>query len=548
MESKGKKRNKRKDWKSVKDERSTTTPRERDDDQKDGDKSKKRTPFNDFEWYNKNPSLIVSAASLPYAYRPGMWIKTATKQPSSSAASTDLTNTIPGIMAIVFDPSVGRSNNNLDPASIAGKEIYARVRSAFSGELKADPQDYIMYLGALDAVFSYIASLKRVFRVANSYNGMNYMIPDGLLRAMGFGRQGRENLRNNLMQFYQGINELVLMTRKFHCPAVFPLFNRHYWLNDNVYADDGSPNSQMYLFSQASYYKFQIGTSADTGEGRVQVGQLQATAAPFYGNEALNTPNVFNGSPQLLINFGKGLIEALAGSSDAYTISGYLMRAYEGYPTFTVDELQYGETFAPVYVPEVLSQIENSQSIGMMKGDVLSNLVNQRVSDNSVVAIPMLERESGVTATTLPAVPSRMVSIRSDAPTVIDTVEATRLSTNLQNWHMYSGTPSVALASVYPASEIVRAYYVVDKIGEDGTPSGVDVSSVIKASDPNTARILSAWSAFDWSPRLTLVDDFVDPTFAIPVWDIHNVTQIPNSVMEDINKVVLYSLFNSFNQ
>lgn len=473
------------------------------------------SPLNDFSWYNHNPALVQAAASLPFPYRPGMRIDL---QESTANSVTPIT--IPGIMGLSWCPTIGTSRTATDPAAVAGKEIYAQVRNAFSGSLDVDAPDFIIYFMALDSIFSLIGMLKRAYRILNTYTPMNYDIPDNLLVALGIPTTWKQDR----MLLYQYINELVGLTHKFQCPAVFDIFNRHYWMNDNVYTDAASANSQMYVFRQSYFYKFAM---LDTPTAGVQAGGLSCVALPLT-------------TVKSAYDFGKQLIEALAGSDDAYTISGYLRRAYDGYPLFTVDELRMDEVFTPVFVPEVLQQIENSMTtFNTGSWDPTTNAVSQDPATNALICVPKM---SGSIDSQVVGI-KPFLSIRSDMPSVVDVVEASRLTSYVDS-----------TGNIHCASEIPLSWTMFVNGDSNYTMSQIQyvdcsVSSGIPGTNVyNLLRSFAAVEAFDWRPMGILVlkrsDAITTTQFR---GDVHNVTTFSPAQLDEIHKMCLYSLFNSFN-
>lgn len=482
------------------------------DDKREGDK--RLSPLNDFSWYNRNPYLTVAAGSLPYPYRPGMAVDIG------ESTSTKFQNAyVPGVMSLAWIPTIGQARYATDPAAIAGKEIYAQVRNSFSGSLDADAPDFIIYFLALDSIFSYIGSLKRIYRVLTTYTPMNYDIPDRLLRGLGITQP--DSWRANRMTLFQYINELVGMTKKFKCPAVFDLFNRHYWMNDNVYADSPSANAQMYCFRQHAFYKF---TMLDTPE------------SVSAGGVSLNTPTLT--TVEAAFTFGKGLIDALAGSDDAYTISGYLTRAYEGKPIFGVDEIGLNEPFNPVYVPEVLAQIENSMSVQSFGSVSLESFsVSQDPKANALISVPkvinVVENEAGV---------KPFISIRSDTPTVQDTVEATRLKAYVApDGSITCGTECPMVWTLYMNGWMNKTVSQT-RVWDATTMQVADIGPELAAA----ATWLAA-EQFDWHP-LGVVYFKQNDTTEVTTFtgDIHNVTTCGADQLANLHKVCLYSEFNSF--
>lgn len=488
---------------------------DRDFDERSADK--RLTGLNDMSWYNRNPLLTQAAASLPFPYRPGMEI---------SVKSGWTSYEIPGVMGINWLPTIGQASKPTDPAAIAGKEVYAQVRNAFSGSLDADAPDFMIYFMALDSIFSYIGALKRVFRIINTYTYMNYDVPDVVLRSMGFTPAMIGVLKSDRMSLFQAINELIGMTHKFRCPAVFDIFNRHYWMNDNVYTDAESANSQMYVFVQQDYYQFAL---KDT-PAKVQAGGLTMVGSPFESATTIAA----------LYEFGRGLINALAASDDAYTISGYLTRAYDGTPVFSVDEITLTEAFAPVYVPEVLAQIENATQVIIGNGifTIQTNDVSQDPATNSLICNPKVANSTSILLGMNP-----MLSVRSDTPTLTDVVEATRLKTY-----------TAADGTIYSGSEIVTGYQVfLQETMNDGGwayPQYVQLD-MTKATAANLYTLvnLARVTQFDWSPLGVVAYQENGASGDVSVMlngDIHNVTVFQAEQLHELHKVCLYSEFNSF--
>lgn len=161
------------------------------------------TPLNDFKWYNANPMLTEAAARVAFPYRPGMYLNLNDQSNGTRLGRLP----IPGVFAMNWVPTIGYSNSATDPASIAAKEIFAKVRESFSGSIDADPPDFVIYFMALDSVFSYIGMLKRVYRILNTYTPENYLIPDLLLNALSVPTAVANELRANKAQLWQVINQ-----------------------------------------------------------------------------------------------------------------------------------------------------------------------------------------------------------------------------------------------------------------------------------------------------------------------------------------------------
>lgn len=511
---------------------------------------KNSSGLNDLSWYARNPRLLVAAGSFQYPYRPGMSVPLATGKYGSGAGSdvveANWNFNIPGIVSIHWMPSVGYSNDQTDPASIAAKEIFGKVREKFSGSIEADPPDFVIYLMALDGIFSAIGSLKRIYRIIGSYTPSNYILPNGLLQALGIAQADIPTWLSSKMELYQYINELVGMTNKFICPAIMDLFNRHYWLNDNVYLDAPTPDAQMYVFVQDEFPWY----------------ALQQIETSTYAGSIIGKPLNLT-SPATAYNDVRNIINTLAGSDDAYIISGYLARAYEGVPSFSVKPLDITETFDAVFSAEVLTQIENAKT-APFGVTVKYPAVRQDPRTNSILCDPQSVPTaptslSGAALTnTTNMVINTLINLRVRNPSAADNVIATRLTNTIRavetdddgNYivHMYTGTELVSgIKLLYPSYE------------EDGSYTSYDIST-LNLIDERTGggptnytlptSILLQYTQFDWAPILmylwlhgTKEKGYGDVSL---MGDVLNVATVTPEQMAQLHRVCIYSEFNAF--
>lgn len=546
--NKTKKRNARKP--QSRDKSKSRVNRDRDNSERNRDyvtDTEKSNTFggNSIDWFNRNPNLLLAAGSIPYPYRPGMQVpmgQIASLDPSFPNPA-DLNLSIPGILALEWLPSIGVSTTPTSPASIIGKEMYAKVREKYSGALDADAPDFVIYLLALDSIFSCIAHLKRVYRTINAYSPDNRFIPDGILQALGFSSAAISDLRQNKMLLYQYINELVLMTRKFRCPRIMDLFNRHVWLNDHVYTDAPTINSQMYVFWQTGFYQYALLDEPESTSG-VKVGGLEM-------KYMINIPDT--SVVQYLYTFCRNLIDSLAESDDGYLISGYLMRAYEGVPEFTVDELLLDELLVPKYNEEVLGEIENSHCV---PGGVTAWELNvtQKPSNNTVYAKPVVHYATGsVTPTMRWDLMRPRFSSRSDVPTVAETVINSRMATYIDGLKV--NTTDVT-AEVLSCTEILYAYRMISAFNSNSPTSditfysetAVNLIGGVNVDEMRKFVGMLRLAQWDWAPIIYVrVENEKFGTGSV-IGDIHNITSVSKSTLYNLNTVCLYSIFNAFNQ
>lgn len=522
---------------------------------------------NDISWYSRYPNLLAAAGSFPYPYKPGMSVDLGTVAVgSTTTVDYDLKYDIPGVMVLDWIPTIGKSNLSTDPASILGKEMYARVRNAYSGTLRADAPDYVIYILALDSIYSYISWLKRVFRIMNTWTPENYLVPDALLHGLGFNDVDIQELRLHRVELWQAINTLVLHSRKFTCPASIDFINRHYWLNDNVFTDAPTMQGQFYLFNQVRYYYYQLmkyeGAASQVGgvTSRVPV-TLRTSTSP----DSYKVVTVAN-----LLKMGLDMINALNEWDDAYTINGYLMRAYAGDPAFLVDEIALDARFEPVYSQEVLMQIENSQSSPAPQYWIENPVhidIYQNPTTNAIISNPMVEYTNTDSDIPLAVGSKAIFNMRMPVPTAFENTIASRLKVLVENTtHTFPDETeaSKVLLIKSAGSEIPVGWRMVGFNGADWSGNStasitemakeyIDQYMFIGASVSGTKNIdvikVFAMEAFDWHPivlawRMMAGTNGYNQVF--PVGDILNLTTVDQSALAELHKICLYSEFNSF--
>ena len=487
------------------------------------DKKKEAMYENDFSWYNHNPALLESACRIPFAKPTGEAINAVDVYDSASKAVTTLKARQPGVFTIVYDPSIGYSNDASSPATIAAREVYAKVRKAYSGTLTCDPPDFMMYMLALDGIFSYLGFLKRIYRTINVYSGVNKYLPDALLKAMNLSDNVINELRANKTKFWGEINVLISNASKFTCPAVMDIFNRHYWMNDSVFADRANLKGQFYIFRQRKYWRFKLDTERRGMVEAVSIGSVNSMAD--------------------LINFGNSLLSALNDDEDAYTINGYLLRAFEGAPNFRVAPLEENEIMTAIYSPEVLLQIHNAKVTG------IDNQFSTEVTQDGLTSVVYSKQEYTPTTGTNIYLYNYLLDSPVDMPSGPEVVIASRL---MPAFKMVDG-----VVRCYSGTEI-PLMFIIYSISKDGTVEQTMIygsNEELNATDTRFVSILYStlkayfhWSNFNGAPiyALPVFDDHAVAVESLFLGETTNLTSVDADTMVDLNRMCIYSEFNAF--
>lgn len=542
-----KKANKKSNGRKVQDERSKVSKRARGYDKKVKDTSEEcvkkndHSYENDFAWYNHNPVLLESAARFPFAVPVGGKINLPTDyRVAGDGSETTFKRSMrtAGITTIAFRPAIGYSDSDDSPATIAAREIYAKVRKAYSGTLTADAPDFMMYLLSLDGIYSYIAALKRIYRAVNVYSGFNKMVPKAIIAAcLGITEtSGGANYLNNIMsqlragktRLWGGINTLISNANKFTCPAVMDIFNRHYWMNDNIFLDRPSPKGQMYMFYQSDYWKFNL-----DAESRGMCEQKKFNLVIGQNDNVVD----------VLLDFGNQLLEALNNDEDAYTINGYLSRAFEGTSNFSIDLLAENETTEFVYSDEVLGQIHN---LNIIATDTMDITVKQDGLTNKVISTPKANYSAGHSGVFGYSLPNMILDSDNLVPTSQEVVINTRLKSVLKRDKTYTNTNRVY--DVYCGTEIVFQYAVYYLNDKDEVVTTVYSPANFTDMQKQLFFIQYA-SMFHKAPYFVFMlrmstGDVTD--YYTSVGDFTNVTNIDEDNLIDLHRMCIYSEFNSF--
>lgn len=301
---------------------------------------------NDFSWYNHNPELLRAATSLPFAPILGTGVF-----PSANTA-------IPGIMSIQWYPSYG---SGVRPTALnqASDSVYSFVVHANSRNYNYTAPDLTILTFAGMQVFMMLAAMRRAFGVVKYYAEENRYLPDALLAAMGFDPV---DLRQHLGSAWYDINNLIDQSRQLWIPNAFPILERWFELNSNVYTDAQGLKAQIYVFVQAGYYEY--------AEKWLTTGSAMKMTRAYSGGYAdenaggFFSPGAGTKYPwETWVNTCQHLINNLVESEDRGIIYGDILNAYGKERLYGLDAIPADFMVSPVFNAEMLMQIENITTV-----------------------------------------------------------------------------------------------------------------------------------------------------------------------------------------
>lgn len=511
---------------------------------------------NDPLWYAQNPSLLRDAASFPYGWPVGNRLDLEAGPVLNDAS-------IPGVMAFYVIPSFGNAVSENDPINMAARNIYAYVRHANSGHTNYDAPDLMLYLLAMDSVYSYHSFLKRVYGLARSYTPINRYYPKALLTAMGIDY---DDVMSNLAQLRYGINVLQAKFNAMRIPKSMSYMARHMWMYTNVYQDGDTDKCQTYFYTPHAFYQY--GYASD-GSGMLQYVEFMKG---FTGT-ALYTV-------QELIDFGNSLINPILASEDMGIMSGDILKAFGEGNLVSLIPVDTNYVVVPEYNTEVLSQMENVSMIGYPQSgsanvtqegvDPTTQLPHAWLTYSPIFMHPngvngfnpsfasitnSTTRANTIAAMWMPNTMKRIINFHKDDVQASDTMVATRLTniltpgswpTNAADMNNFTATCST-LGSEFVASAAIFYYagngsawqlrssgYIFTTMLHRGRESQIlaptltsltsgQITSLNGYMDgTNTATdiaqldlLLARLSIFDWHPMVSVVDVELRNTYSL---------------------------------
>lgn len=468
---------------------------------------------NDPSWYAKNPELMKSAASLPFSVTTGELLP----------FSGNYYHSVPGVMAIYFQHSIGEANT--DAINAAATSMYSYVVHANSRNTSYEAADLMMVVLAGMDVFSLVAAGIRAYGTMRNYDQRNKYTPDALVTAMGFNPQ---DLRANLSKMWFDLNEVVARISQIWIPNTMPVLDRWFWLNSNIYKDSESIRGQMYVLAQ-DYFWIYNPTIMQTGGGLSIVSNSGAVSSDSSDRFSFAKGDVTWDQYMTVLN---GMISALLNSEDRGTIMGDILKAFGADKIYALNPITSDYQVLPTYDREVLTQIENAD---MVQGSLTPIGIYQK--NGRIENYPRVVTSPGT---------NKGLSIlnfhQSELPTEAQVMVATRLKA-LGEKMVSDGDTS------YPAVETTGTEIVTSAKVFAYNESGSLLSADYDAYQPYTSvdiKTVATELVFDWAPWIYSVWDVNGSSVTPVTWafgDYDQYTSVDVETLKKMNNTALYSLF-----
>lgn len=495
---------------------------------------------NDVSWYANNPELLRSAASIPFSVTTGLTL------PFKASDSNQYYQTVPGVMALNWLPSIGGRE---DTAVNAAKDsIYSFVVHANSRNTSYNATDLMMVILSAGQVFAMLANGIRAYGTMRLYDQRNAYLPKALIRAMGFDFN---DLQNNLSNMWFDLNEIIARCSQIWVPKNLPFIERWFWLNSHIYMDSESVKGQYYLFNQRNFLGY---NEKQTPQGG---GLSWMTAQGNFANDSISNIFTMNANnPATWAQFKtvlNAMIKYLVDSEDRGIIMGDILKAYGAGNLYSLAPVSVDYQVAPVYDREVLTQIENCCPYEGIYKDI-----EQEQTTLSIFTQWVYTRSGVVSAGIRPMNTAVLNFHQVENPTPEQVMVATRLRPS--GFTQFSGgSGTLVTTAVFPVT--LGTEYIYDIHVVNLTPYGASNTYTINKF---TTKFLATETipsvnyyiqmAFDWCPWVYIIDDVVrnfnsgaisyevpETVAAFGDWDYYTTTS--PELMKKLNTTAVFGEF-----
>lgn len=318
---------------------------------------------NNWQFYAASEQIAKDIASIPFNYLNGtpFRLKSAEKGTAFEKESA-----LPSVLTVDYSDSIGITSGGTSAINMAAVQLYTKIRQKNSGAKNYEAADVMMYVLAMRSIYSHYFQIRKILGIVNLYDYYNHNMPDTLIRSMGIDPV---DLRGHISNYRGSLNLLARKINSFAVPKYFKVFMRSAFINSYIFGDSDSVRGQFYMFKNVVYYKWEGFTSA-TGT------MLKAYKSAIYklaraGQEV---------SIQTLFDELSSMIDAIFLDEDALTMSGDILKAFEGAELYKVVDTPDGFTTEILFDEDVLAQIENSvAALPSGIGDSAFDTENKRI-------------------------------------------------------------------------------------------------------------------------------------------------------------------------
>nr|AVX53471.1 putative capsid [Marmot picobirnavirus] len=347
---------------------------------------------NDPRWYSGDSQLIADASKFSFANQLGSKIFTRPHPTLASGGGYITSDVIPGVAALKMVNTPGIAGDQSDGVNIAAADLFQRMRAGLNTYAAYAAPDVMMYVLAVDAVYSMYGNIARVFGILPTYQGANLYTPTRLLHAgYGFSEAEVAAIIKEKANYLTRFNQLVFKASTLYLPIDFTVVSRHAWLYMNYFVDESSTKAQYYIHRMMGAHKLNE-TLSDQGT--------------FL--EYIENPTTLSG----LLDQFEVMINAIRNSDSMQKIRADMEGALKESTKWTLSYIQDTYVLAPVSDPLVLLQIHNTsiyptfmyehlKTIAQPVDNEFGFAITQSVTRNVIIAGPRYAFTGNETASQL---------------------------------------------------------------------------------------------------------------------------------------------------
>lgn len=481
---------------------------------------------NDASWYGDS-TIIRNAANIPFANANGFPLNL---KGSNSKVVTAYT---PGICTLRMAPTVGYSLGNTSPINIASRNLYSYIIKGKSGAAPFDHSDMMMYLLAMDSIYSAYAWAARTYGLIRFFNQQDRYFPKAIVDATRFNY---EDFLQNMANYRYFLNYICNTVNKFYVPSVLNYMKRHFWMYSNIYMDEPVAHCQYYAYVPDGFFQLQISES----DGYYL--KYRTLGFDWGGTNGITfkqfTTNVQN------------MIDVINTNQDFSYISAYFLNAFGDGKAFSISPVAEDFMSVPVYSLEVLEQIHNSETSTMTAAedsytgkpfahglDILANNEVDDPAEGAILAAPKLQSKRADVSF------ESMLDFGHNGVTPEEVMVCTRnVYGAVATWNTGDSLYDIMIKSC--GSDICMGdYYTYGTVDENGT-----LSFTTKSGDELTTNNFEGSgmvTAFHYGPRNMLVDGTAAPNEKYYfLGEVGNYTKLSDEQLDRMHEIAMQGLFN----
>lgn len=466
-----------------------------------------RSAQNDVSWYVARPNMLTDVARVPMNVATGVPISIP-----GHAGGAGSNYTLPGVATLTWYPTVGLSKDASSPINVVARSLFSFIRHVNSGTINYEQSDVVMYLMAIDSIYTVFQSCVRIYGLSMLSNPFNRYWMDVYAKEAG---ADPDDLRKNRDAYLGRINGLAAKISNLFCPNTFPFITRHIWLSSGVYLDRDSARAQAYIFKVGGYLKYD--PKHENG-GAMIMNKITATTLGEW------------------LDMLEDMLGAVITDSDFSKISGDVLAAYGVQNMMRIATVDRDYVVVPTFQPEVLTQIQNTMWLDPKDTLKWATEEGQTAAiwqkDNVVYSLPNV-------ATNVSSPRESMLLMPMDEPTPADIMVATRNMYYLEK----DGTAN-NVYYVHCGSEIFTKVHVQATADAKFT-SFLDIAKYNKYSTTVGSSLPSynILTNFSMHPSI-YVDATIGASNTFILAEINNAVALPDATLEGMHTNALLSEFN----